>query len=267
MPLKDQMVGMLDAVDDLYDGVVVEMKQHMDADIFVPLLRASLSQWKQQGKRGVWIKLSIQLANLIYPVVQEGFRYHHAESDYLMLVRWLPNTADTLPVNATHRVGIGAFVVNDKVLVVQEKGGAFKGTGLWKLPIGVVNEGEDICKAAVREVKEETGIDAEFVEILAFRQSHQSFFSKSDLFFVCLLRPISFAIQKQDSEVAAAQWMPIKDYVDQPYNQEHQLFKYVAEICRTKLERDYVGFSATPMVTASGKKVYLYFNGRDFSKL
>ncbi|KDP29944.1 hypothetical protein JCGZ_18513 [Jatropha curcas] len=245
------------------------MKQHMDADIFVPLLRASLSQWKQQGKRGVWIKLPIQLVNLVYPVVQEGFRYHHAESDYLMLVRWLPNTADTLPVNATHRVGIGAFVVNDnrEVLVVQEKGGAFKGTGLWKLPIGVVNEGEDICKAAVREVKEETGIDAEFVEILAFRQSHQSFFSKSDLFFVCLLRPISFAIQKQESEVAAAQWMPIKDYVDQPYNQEHQLFKYVAEICRTKLERDYVGFSAMPMVTASGKKVYLYFNGSDFSKL
>ncbi|XP_037493875.1 LOW QUALITY PROTEIN: nudix hydrolase 2 [Jatropha curcas] len=211
-------------------------------------------------------------------ILREGFGIHSIANqyyltvlvDYLMLVRWLPNTADTLPVNATHRVGIGAFVVNDnrEVLVVQEKGGAFKGTGLWKLPTGVVNEGEDILKLAVRELKwKELGIDAEFVEILAFRQSHQSFFSKSDLFFVCLLRPISFAIQKQDSEVAAAQWMPIKDYVDQPYNQEHQLFKYVAEICRTKLERDYVGFSATPMVTASGKKVYLYFNGRDFSKL
>ncbi|XP_037493874.1 nudix hydrolase 7-like [Jatropha curcas] len=242
------------------------MERRHFCSLLRPLLRASLSQWKQQGKRGVWIKLSIQLANLVYPVVQ----YHHAEPRLLDVgCDGLPNTADTLPVNATHRVGIGAFVVNDnrEVLVVQEKGGAFKDTGLWKLPTGVVNEGEDICKAAVREVKEETGIDAEFVEILAFRQSHQSFSSKSDLFFVCLLRPISFAIQKQDSEVAAAQWMPIKDYVDQPYNQEHQLFKYVAEICRTKLERDYVGFSATPMVTASGKKVYLYFNGRDFSKL
>ncbi|XP_037493852.1 nudix hydrolase 7 [Jatropha curcas] len=265
---KEDQVGLLDAVDDLYDGVVVEMKDYMDSDIFIPLLRASLSQWKQQGKKGFWIKLPIQLSNLVSPMVQEGFRYHHAEPDYLMLVRWLPNTPDTLPVNATHRVGIGAYVVKDnrEVLVVQEKSGGFKGTGLWKLPTGVVNEGEDICKAAIREVKEETGIEAEFLEILAFRQSHQSFFSKSDLFFVCLLRPQSFAIQKQDSEIAAAQWMPIKEYVDQPYNQKHQLFKYVAEICRTKSERDYVGFSAMPTATASGKEIYLYFNNRDFQQ-
>lgn len=46
--------------------------------------------------------------------MQEGFRYHHAEADYLMLVRWLPDTPDTLPVNASHRVGIGAFILNKK---------------------------------------------------------------------------------------------------------------------------------------------------------
>lgn len=45
--------------------------------------------------------------------MQEGFRYHHAESDYLMLVHWIPNTPDTLPENASHRVGIGAFVINN----------------------------------------------------------------------------------------------------------------------------------------------------------
>lgn len=31
-----------------------------------------------------------------------------------MLVRWLPETPDTIPVNASHRVGVGAFVVNEK---------------------------------------------------------------------------------------------------------------------------------------------------------
>lgn len=29
-----------------------------------------------------------------------------------MLVLWLPESIDTLPVNASHRVGIGAFVLN-----------------------------------------------------------------------------------------------------------------------------------------------------------
>lgn len=264
-----QQVQLLNGVEDLYQGVVVEIKEYIDSSIFIPLLRASLSQWKQQGKRGVWIKLPIEFSHLVNPVVQEGFRYHHAEPDYLMLVNWLPYTPDTLPVNATHRVGIGAFIVNNngEVLVVQEKSGGFKGTGLWKLPTGVVNEGEDICEAAIREVKEETGIEAEFVEILAFRQSHRSFFGKSDLFFICMLRPLSFDIQKQESEVEAAQWMPMEDYVNQPYNQKHQLFKLIAEICKTKSESNYVGFSAFPTTTASGKKTYLYFNSGDFSKL
>lgn len=47
-------------------------------------------------------------------ILKEGFRYHHAEPDYLMLVCWIPDTIDTLPTNASHRVGIGAFVMNHK---------------------------------------------------------------------------------------------------------------------------------------------------------
>ena len=46
--------------------------------------------------------------------LQEGFYFHHAEPKYLMLVHWIPETANTLPANATHRVGIGAFVMNEK---------------------------------------------------------------------------------------------------------------------------------------------------------
>ncbi|KAI5424709.1 hypothetical protein KIW84_030772 [Lathyrus oleraceus] len=86
-------------------------------------------------------------------------RYHHAESDYLMLVYWIPDTPDSIPANASHRVGVGAFVVNNKreVLVVQETSGRFGGTGVWKMPTGAVNEGEDICDAVIRELKEETG--------------------------------------------------------------------------------------------------------------
>ncbi|CAK7349138.1 unnamed protein product [Dovyalis caffra] len=80
-----------------------------------------------------------------------------------------------------------------------------------------------------------------------------------------MLRPRSFDIQKQDLEIEAAQWMPIEDYVDQPYNKEHQLFKYVAEICKTKAKKqDYVGFSGMPVASTSGKETYLYFNNRDF---
>ncbi|XP_020268036.1 nudix hydrolase 2-like isoform X2 [Asparagus officinalis] len=164
---------LLTAVNDHHGGVVVELKAPMDAAAFVQSLRASIAYWRQQGKKGVWIKLPIELANLVQPTVEEGFWYHHAEPSYLMLVYWIPATPHTLPVNASHRVGVGGFVVNSKkeVLVVQEKTGMLQGSGIWKFPTGVVDQGEDIFAGAMREVKEETGIDTEFVEVLAFRFS------------------------------------------------------------------------------------------------
>jgi len=46
--------------------------------------------------------------------MQEGFWFHHAEPKYLMLAFWIPEGAHTLPANASHRVGVGAFVMNEK---------------------------------------------------------------------------------------------------------------------------------------------------------
>ncbi|KAK9910587.1 hypothetical protein M0R45_034543 [Rubus argutus] len=270
-PAKEvEQIQLLAAVEDEYGGVVVKIQddQPVDSEVFTSLLRASMSQWKQKRKKGVWIKLPIRHSNLVDATVKEGFRYHHAEPDYIMLVHWIPETVDTLPPNASHRVGIGAFVVNSKreVLVVQEASGFFRDTGIWKLPTGVVNEGEDIFRAAVREVKEETGIETEFVEILAFRESHKAFFRKSDLFFVCMLKPLTFEIQKQDSEIAAAQWMPIEDYAAQPFVKENKQFDCVAQICSAKLDKDYAGFTLG-ITTSSGKTRYLYFNNRNMANL
>nr|GMC49397.1 nudix hydrolase 2-like isoform X1 [Ipomoea batatas] len=260
----EQVDRILAGRNDDHGGVIVEMtSEPMDPSLFVTLLRASISQWRQQGKRGVWIKLPIELANLVEPAVKEGFYYHHAEPNYLMLVHWLPTTASTIPANATHRVGVGAFVMNEKneVLVVQERSGQFRGTGVWKFPTGVVDEGEDICNAAVREVKEETGIDAKFVEILAFRQSHKSFFEKSDLFFLCMLQPLSFNIRIQEQEIEAAQWIPYEEYASQPFIQKHELLKYIANICSAKIQGNNSGFSAVSSVTSfSQKKSSLYLN-------
>ncbi|KAF7847918.1 hypothetical protein BT93_L2453 [Corymbia citriodora subsp. variegata] len=261
-----EQIHLLDGFQDSYGGVTVEMKEHMDADVFAALLRASISSWKQQGKKGVWIKLPIEYSHLVDIIVKEGFRYHHAEPNYLMLVCWLPETPDTIPVNASHRVGVGAFVLNDKreVLVVQEHSGRFQGTGVWKLPTGVVNEGEDICHAVVREVKEETGVDTKFVEVLCFRQSHKSFFTKSDLFFLCVLQPESSAIDKQNVEIEAAQWMPIEEYAKQPFVVKNKQFNFMAKICLAKADDGHPGFSALATTTGGGKRTYIYCNNPEY---
>ncbi|KAE8704298.1 Nudix hydrolase 7 [Hibiscus syriacus] len=260
---------LLPAINDDHGGVIVEMKEHMDSDTFVTVLRASILQWKQQGKKGVWIKLPIGLVHLVETTVTEGFIYHHAEPSYLMLVSWITKTPSTLPGNATHRVRVGAVILNDKreVLTVQEKSGRFRGTGIWKIPTGVVDEGEDIFSAAIREVKEETGVDAEFVEVLGFSQSHKAFFEKSDLFFLCMLRPLSFDIQKQELEIEAAQWMPFAEYASQPFAQKHELFKYINELCLAKVDRYYAGFSPRPTVSMfRDQPSCLYLNNVDLDK-
>lgn len=218
-----QHVELLPAVNDGFDGVIVEMKEPMEPEAFCSQLRASMSVWKLQGKKGIWIKLPISLVNLVETAVQ--------------------------------------------LLVVQEKNGKFSGTGIWKIPTGIVDEGEDLFTAAEREVKEETGIDTKFVEVLAFRQFHKSFFGKSDLVFICMMRPLSFDIQKQESEIEAAQWIPFDEYAAQPFTQKHDLAKYTAEICLAKLEREYVGFTPLQIVSFFGDPVsHLYLNSHDLKK-
>lgn len=41
---------------------------------------------------------------------------------------------------------------------------------LWKLPGGAVDPGENIQEACIREVWEETGVNASFVSVLGFRE-------------------------------------------------------------------------------------------------
>ena len=104
-----------------------------------------------------------------------------------------------------------------KLLVVQEKNGPLRGTGIWKIPTGLLDAKEDIHLASCREVLEETGIETEFVGLLAFRHAHNFQFGKSDLFFVCLLKPLTTNIVKQESEIADCEWLTLEKYMSQEY--------------------------------------------------
>jgi hypothetical protein len=53
---------------------------------------------------------------------------------------WLPAGSSTLPLQASHYVGVGVAVLNDEgnLLVVQERNGPLKGRNFWKVPTGMV---------------------------------------------------------------------------------------------------------------------------------
>jgi len=58
--------------------------------------------------------------------------------------------------------------------------------------------------------------------------------------------------------------MRAEDYAAQPFNQKNEIFKNMAGICLTKSKKDYTGFSTMSSTTSSGKRIYMYFNNRDF---
>lgn len=120
------------------------------------------------------------------------------------------------------------------------------------------------------------------------RQTHKAFFEKSDLFFVCMMKPLSLEINAQESEIEAAQvtfsilsmtlfdhqntynpllflqWMPWGEYNKQPFVQNHELLRYMTDICSAKTNGHYEGFTPLP-VSAPDLQGNLYFNNRDLS--
>ncbi len=62
-------------------------------------------------------------------------------------------------------VGVGVLISDkDRYLIV--KRGKDPNSGLWSIPGGLVEIGERVSEAAVREVKEETGLDVNLVRVI-----------------------------------------------------------------------------------------------------
>ena len=179
---------------------------------FEEWLKNSLIQWQHEGKRAVWLTLLIQHSELIPIAVQLGFIYHHTKTRKLVMTKWLSQEKYALPSYATRTVGVWALVIdeNNRILVVKEKYDAEWG---YKFPSGAVEEGEDIKDGAVRETKEETGIDAVFEGIVAWTERHNTRMDNvSDLSFICLLRPLHGDVKLQESEITETVWLPYEEF-------------------------------------------------------
>jgi ADP-ribose pyrophosphatase YjhB (NUDIX family) len=220
------------ANEDKYDGIIISSKSLPSTDEeFTSKLQDSLTYWRSINRKGIWLKVPIEKSSFIPIAVKEGFIFHHAEKDYVMMCLWLPPDESRLPQSATHQVGVGCVVIHEgKLLLVQERNGPLRGTGIWKLPTGLADIGEDIAAAAEREILEETGITATFQKLLCFRQAHNILFGKSDLFYVCVLKPESFVISHQEIEIVAADWKEPHSLFGQTFFQKSPLHTLINEL-------------------------------------
>ncbi len=177
-------------------------------------LAESIHQWKSDGIRVVWLELPIDCAAFVPVAVDAGFVYHHATERALQLTLTLVE-GSYIPPFATHYIGAGGVVIDKdrNLLVIQERHHTRKH---YKLPGGALQPGEHIAEAAVREVKEETGIVTEFLSLVCFRHWHGYRHGKSDIYFVTRLRPVSTRIRLDETEIAECFWMPVDEYLHHP---------------------------------------------------
>ncbi len=213
------MMQIIKSTPDLFGGVNVNPDDLVrSATEFKEQLRASLTDWKQNGVKVVWIKLDISRSNLIPIAVGLGFNFHHSSQDYLMLTHQIVKSS-YIPPYATHYIGAGGVVLNadQQILVVSEKYRSQYKEPSYKLPGGAVHPGEHLEAAVIREIFEETGVETSFHSLVCFRHWHGYRYNKSDIYFVCRLKPLTLDISMQVEEIDECVWMPINKYMASKY--------------------------------------------------
>jgi 8-oxo-dGTP pyrophosphatase MutT (NUDIX family) len=206
-------MDVLEHAPDMFGGIIVESaKLPADAETFAARLQTSLDAWRADGRRLVWIDVPIQLSELVPILTDAGFVFHHAnEGDVMMVCRLVEDAF--IPMHATHYIGVGGVVINDQreLLVVCERHRR-TAAPYYKLPGGALQPGEHLVDAVLREVLEETGVEARFESLVCFRHWHGYRYGKSDIYFVCRLSPLSQDLTMQAEEIEELLWMPVDEY-------------------------------------------------------
>ena len=198
-----------------FNGVIIDPTQlPADPAEFRARLADSIAQWQADGRQVVWMEAPIGQSALIPLAVEAGFGFHHSQDTYLMMTLRLQEGA-LIPYYATHYIGAGGVVINSRqeILVVCER---FRrgNRPYYKLPGGALLPGEHLVDGVIREVREETGVEAKFESLACFRHWHGYRYGKSDIYFVCRLSPLSETIVMDAHEIEECFWMPVAEYLE-----------------------------------------------------
>ena len=96
---------------------------------------------------------------------------------------------------------------NNKILMVQE--GLDFCYGQWNYPAGHVDEFENITEAAIREVKEETGLDVKLKGVLPILETELK--NETHIIIRFVAEVIGGEISFDSNEILDVKWLDIKD--------------------------------------------------------
>lgn len=232
-----------------YLGCYIGLAQLPDPTIpesitrFTTTLANSIQAW-QSLYRVIWLELPASHASYVVPALTLGFSYHHCQADQLMLVKKLQ--ADSyVPLAATHSIGVGGLVwsPSGEVLMVRELTLPGQKSGYFKLPGGMVEPKEHLATAVVREVLEETGVQATFKSVLGMRHHHRGQFGASNLYIVCQLHAETTALTAAENEIAEVRWFMPDDYLnDEKASEYNKLLLKSSLKCAGTVQHQVTGY-------------------------
>lgn len=141
----------------------------------------------------------------------------------------------------------GCVVEKDnKILMVQE--GLDFCYGQWNFPAGHVNEFENVTDAAVREVKEETGLDVKLKGVLPICETELR--NETHVIIRFVAEVIGGKIEFDSNEILDVKWIDIKDIEKMA---EEQLRNYLVG---KNIIKDYIENRIYPLEIFSDKQFF-----------
>jgi 8-oxo-dGTP diphosphatase len=109
-------------------------------------------------------------------------------------------------------VGVGAIILREDKILLEQRGNE-PARGQWTIPGGVVEVGESLEAAALREIFEETGLNGEIVGLIdVVDQVHRDKEGKIEYHYVIIDYIVKATGEpKPASDAAALKWVPLSE--------------------------------------------------------
>ena len=117
---------------------------------------------------------------------------------------WLESVGEGVPGYVTPKVAVGAIVGNDEgeILLVQRAD-----SGIWLYPTGWADIGYSPAEVALKEVREETGVECEPVQLLAVIDGLRMGFTRFGMYMVLFhCRAVGGELQAHPLETSGVGW-------------------------------------------------------------
>jgi len=204
---------MLRLQEDLYNGLIIEKDSIADS---VSEFKTSLiylqKQAKEDEKNLLWLDLTTQQNQHIAIALELGFEFHNCEATRITLTYQVVKNA-YIPVPPSHTIGVGAVVINKKNELLMVRDRIHNEHSIYKLPGGMVEHADKLSDGVIREVWEETGIEAKLIKMVSVLNSYPYRFNKSNMYIVFQLEALTTEINVIDThEIEEAIWMPLEEF-------------------------------------------------------